>query len=91
MRTLMDPLTVPKASLCLDSPIPVEILPDEKAVIACFADDLLAEYSSAKRAGRDKVVFIVPVGPVGQFDLLAERCNAEGISLRDLLLVNMDE
>lgn len=87
----MDPLTVPKASLGLDSPIPVEILPDEKAVIARFADDLLAEYSSAKRAGRDKVVFIVPVGPVGQFDLLAERCNAEGISLRDLLLVNMDE
>jgi glucosamine-6-phosphate deaminase len=36
-------------------------------------------------------VFIVPVGPVGQYDLLAQRCNREGISLRDLVLIGMDE
>jgi glucosamine-6-phosphate deaminase len=87
----MNPLIVPKVSLGIGSPIPLEILPDDKAVIARFADDLLAEYLAAKQAGRGKVVFIVPVGPVGQFDLLAERCNAKGISLCDLLVVNMDE
>jgi glucosamine-6-phosphate deaminase len=37
------------------------------------------------------VVFIVPVGPVGQFDLWAERCNRERVSLRDLVVINMDE
>jgi glucosamine-6-phosphate deaminase len=55
------------------------------------ATRLLSEYSSAKRRGRDKVVFIVPVGPVGQYDLWAERCNRDRISLKDLVLINMDE
>ena len=31
------------------------------------------------------------MGPVGQFDLWAERCNRERVSLRDLILINMDE
>jgi glucosamine-6-phosphate deaminase len=47
--------------------------------------------SSLRGAGRSPVVFIVPVGPVGQFDLWAERCNRERVSLRDLVLINMDE
>ena len=87
----MDPLRIPKKSLGKDSPIYLEILPDDRAIITRFADDLLSEYFSAKRAGRDKVVFIVPVGPVGQYDLLAERCNRERIGLRELVLINMDE
>lgn len=58
------------------------------AVIRRFADDLLREYASAKREGRGTVVFIVPVGPVGQYDLWAERCNRERISLRNLVLIN---
>jgi len=86
-----DPLRIPKSSLGKDSAIPVEILADNDAVIHRFADDLLREYLSAKQGGRDKVVFIVPVGPIGQYELLAERCNREGISLRDLVVINMDE
>ena len=69
----------------------MEILPDDDALIRRFANDLHSEYSSAKQRGRDKVVFIVPVGPVGQYDLWAERCNRTRISLRDLVLINMDE
>ena len=87
----MNPLAVSKASLGRGSTIPLEVLSSNQAVIDRFADDLLAEYVSAKLAGRDKVVFIVPVGPVGQFEQLVERCNAEGIDLRDLVVVNMDE
>jgi glucosamine-6-phosphate deaminase len=75
----------------MESRIPVEILPDNDAVIRRFADDLLCEYLTAKREGRRPVVFIVPVGPVGQYALWAERCNRERISLRDLVLINMDE
>jgi glucosamine-6-phosphate deaminase len=86
-----DPLKVPKSSLGKGSKIPLEFLPDNDALIRRFADDLLSEYSSAKRRGRDKVVFIVPVGPVGQYDMWAERCNRARISLRDLVLINMDE
>jgi glucosamine-6-phosphate deaminase len=85
------PLAVPKTALGRGSPLPLVVLPDNDAVVARFADDLFAEYRAARAAGRSRVVFIVPVGPVGQFDLLARRCNAEGQSLRDLVLVNMDE
>jgi glucosamine-6-phosphate deaminase len=88
---LMDPLTVPKDLVGKNSPIPVEILPDNDSLINRFADDLLREYLAAKTAGREKVVFILPVGPVGQYDLLAARCNREKISLRDLIVINMDE
>jgi glucosamine-6-phosphate deaminase len=89
-----------KASACLrigrkelgkGSPIGFEIVADNDVLIARFADDLMREFRSAKEAGRDKVVFIVPVGPVGQFDLWAERCNRERVSLADLVVVNMDE
>ena len=87
----MNALGIPKDALGKGSPIPLEVLPDDASVVARFAADLLTEYRAAKEAGRDKVVFIVPVGPVGQFDLLARRCNAEGFSLADLVVINMDE
>jgi glucosamine-6-phosphate deaminase len=64
---------------------------DNDELVRVFADDLLEDFRAAKAAGRDKVLFIVPVGPVGQFQLLADRCNAERQSLQDLVLVNMDE
>jgi glucosamine-6-phosphate deaminase len=69
----------------------LEVVPDPAALVARFAADLLAEYVAARQAGREKVVFIVPVGPVGQFDLLARAVNAERVSLRDLVVISMDE
>jgi len=91
MGAQTDALKIPKASLGQGSSIPLEILPDAEALTRRFADDLHREYLSAKRSGRDTVVFIIPVGPVGQYDLWAERCNRERVSLRDLVLINMDE
>src|SRR5207249_10290238 len=85
------PLGVPEAALGEGSPIPLVRLPTSEAVIARFADDLLAEYRRARAAGRETVVVIVPLGPVGQCDLLAPRVNAEGESRRDLVLLNMHE
>ena len=84
-------LAVPKAELGRGSRITVAIVPDDRALILKFADDLWREYRAAKAAGRDKVVFIVPVGPVGQFDLLARYCTEHRQSLADLVLINMDE
>lgn len=87
----VNPLAVKKTELGLGSPIPLEVLKDDPAVIKRFADDLMNEYLEAKKAGRQKVVFIIPVGPVGQYDIWAERCNSEGVDLHDLVLINMDE
>ncbi len=87
----MDPLRIPKSEVTRGAKIPVEVVPDDNDVVQRFADDLLDEYLTAKQNGRAKVVFILPVGPVGQFDIVAERCNHERISLRDLVVINMDE
>jgi glucosamine-6-phosphate deaminase len=87
----MNPLTIPKEELGRDARIPLTVLGGNAEVIARFAEDMLAEYQAALAAGRPQAVFIVPVGPVGQYDLLADRCNAERISLRRLVLINMDE
>ena len=86
-----DPLAISKAEVGRGSAIPFEVVADDRQLVARFAGDLMKEYRAAKAAGRDKVVFIVPVGPVGQFELWAERCNREGVSLSDLVIVNMDE
>jgi glucosamine-6-phosphate deaminase len=73
------------------SPVATRRVADREALVQAFADDLHEHYLTLRRKGRAPVVFIVPVGPVGQFDLWAERCNRERVSLRDLALINMDE
>src|SRR5262249_1985387 len=40
---------------------------------------------------RERIVFIVPVGPIGQFERFAALVNEMRLSLADLVLVNMDE
>ncbi len=87
----MNPLLVAKDDLGKRSQIKLEILPDDSAVIHRFADDIISEYQAAKSAGRGKVVFILPVGPVGQYDLVAHICNERRINLSDLVIINMDE
>ena len=86
-----DPLLVASRNVGRGSPIRTRVVADAAAMSRVFADDMVEAFRLAKSAGRDKVVFIVPVGPVGQFELFAERVNAERLSLRDLVVVNMDE
>ena len=84
-------LAVRPELLGVGSPVALEIVPDMPALVRHFAAALLAEYRACLAAGRSHAVFIVPVGPVGQFDLLAAHCNAERQSLAQLVLINMDE
>jgi glucosamine-6-phosphate deaminase len=86
-----DPLRIPRERLGEGAGIAVTILPDAAAISTAFAAALLAEYRTAKAAGRGTVVFIIPVGPVGQYDILAELCRSQAVSLHDLLLIGMDE
>lgn len=88
---MTDPLRIPRDGLGEGTGIRVAILPDAAAISTAFAAALLAEYRAAKAAGRATVVFIIPVGPVGQYDILAEMCRAQEVSLDDLLLIGMDE
>lgn len=89
--TSAEALALPADRLGIGSPIRLEVVADAPAMTTCFADMLLAEYRAVLAAGRPHAVFIVPVGPVGQYELLAERCNAERQDLHRLVLINMDE
>ncbi len=86
-----DPLAIPPGALGHGTRVALTVVPDAAALTEAFAAMLLAEFRAAQAAGRARPVFIVPVGPVGQYDLLAARCEAEGISLADLTLLGMDE
>src|SRR5262245_3273083 len=87
----MSELAISPRDLGRGSPCRLQVVADASAVTERFAAMLVEEFLAAKAHGRDKVVFIVPVGPVGQFDLLAAHANKTRLSLRDLVLVNMDE
>lgn len=84
-------LAVAPDRLGAGSAVGLEVVADTQALLRHFADSMLTEYQAALAAGRARAVFIVPVGPVGQYDLLAARCNAERIDLSRLVLLNMDE
>jgi glucosamine-6-phosphate deaminase len=66
-------------------------VPDAGALARHFAASMQVEYRAAKAQGRPHVVFIVPVGPIGQFELFANAVNESRLPVRDLVLVNMDE
>jgi glucosamine-6-phosphate deaminase len=91
VTTLHDALAVPSAKLGEGSGIACEVVADMEAVSRHFAATMVAEYRKAKDRAKPYVVFIVPVGPVGQFEFLAQYCNEMRLSLAGLVVVNMDE
>src|SRR5512132_771985 len=84
-------LNVPPERLGNGSGCRCEVVADGAALARHFADTMVAEFLEAKSRARPFIVFIVPVGPIGQFELFAQRCNEMQLSLRDLVLINMDE
>jgi len=87
----VNPLAIAKEDVGRGSPIDFEVLADDAQRIEHFATALIGEYQAARQAGRQKVVFILPVGPVGQYQVWADHCNSLGVSLADLVVINMDE
>jgi glucosamine-6-phosphate deaminase len=73
-----------------DTPVTVRVLGDPGAVAQDIAEVMLGEIRRAARDGRP-ATFIVPVGPVDQYAILAEMVNEERVDCRDLCLINMDE
>ncbi len=78
-------LDVPPEKLGEGTRVKVRVLGDMQSVARDFADALLAEI----RAGAK--TFIVPVGPVDQFPLLADAINRQHVDCRDVCFINMDE
>ncbi len=68
----------------------LRVLPDRDALYSDLAAAMLDEVRAAAAQGR-ACRLIVPVGPRGQYEVFARRCNAEGVDLRHLHLFAMDE
>lgn len=85
-----DWLTIPATELGRSSGVPVAVVEDAAALADAMAADMLTVVRAVQSAGRAPTL-IIPVGPVDQFPVLAERVNRERVSLRETLLVNMDE
>jgi glucosamine-6-phosphate deaminase len=85
-----DYLSIPADRLATGHSVSLHVVPDSKALAHTMARDIADVIRAAHQAGR-KPTLIIPVGPVDQFPLLAELINRERLSLRETLLINMDE
>jgi glucosamine-6-phosphate deaminase len=83
-------LGIPVEELEQHSPIPLSILPTVEDVHRRFADDMFEEIAAAREAG-EALRLIVPVGPTGQYPLLAEKLNNARLSLDHVTFYAMDE
>lgn len=77
-------------ALPASSPIPITILPDLPTLFAHFARAIADDIAANNAIGRPTRL-ILPVGPVGQYPLLAELCNRENIPWRSVHVFLMDE
>jgi glucosamine-6-phosphate deaminase len=83
-------LAVPPEQLAERSPVPFVLVESREELHRRFADDVYAELEGARRAGAE-VSLILPLGPMGQYPILARRINDTGLSLDHATLFGMDE
>jgi glucosamine-6-phosphate deaminase len=86
MTTIPEYLKIEAAALGKDQPVRVRVLGD----MASIAADMAQAIAATVRA-KPAATLIIPVGPVDQFPVLARLVNEEWLSLRDVVLINMDE
>ena len=83
-------LDVPPAKLGEGTPVRVRVIGDMAAIANDFAQAMLSEIRDGEKRSRP-ATFIVPVGPVDQFPILAGMINQQHVDCRDVCLINMDE
>jgi len=83
-------LNVTAKDLGKGTPVKVRILGDMMSLGRDLAENLKAEIVAADRERRG-ATFIIPVGPVDQYPLLAKMLNEERISCRNVVFIGMDE
>lgn len=81
---------IPAHDLGNGSRIPILKLADSGEVFYEMALEMLRGIRENNAAGR-RTVYIVPVGPTGQYPVFVRLVNRDRVSLRDCWFVNMDE
>ncbi len=90
MENIPEYLTIPAAELSQSSKVRLVILPDLPSLFQHFARSIADEIQENNRRG-SPTRLILPVGPLGQYPILAEICNRERISWKNVFTFNMDE
>ncbi|MCD6351043.1 MAG: glucosamine-6-phosphate isomerase [Armatimonadetes bacterium] len=90
MTQMQDIMSLPPEELGRGTQVTVEIMPTAEDLYWDIAWRMLRELQRAREEGR-RAVFIVPVGPVGQYERLARLCNDLRVSLRHGVFFGMDE
>lgn len=85
-----DYLDVSPDQLGRGAPVRVVVGGDLTDIAHRMANAILAVIGQARRENRSATL-ILPVGPVDQFPLLAEKINEQKLDCRDVVLINMDE
>lgn len=70
--------------------IPVKLLGDSGEIFYEIALEMVEEIEKNNAQGR-RTVFIVPVGPVGQYPIFVRLVKERNLSLKDCWFINMDE
>ncbi|MHC4405332.1 MAG: sugar phosphate isomerase family [Planctomycetota bacterium] len=85
-----DYLNVGRDDLGRGGPVEVHVSGQTDDVARDFARVMLEAVEDARAKGR-AATFIVPVGPVDQYPVLADMINRRGADWRHVMLINMDE
>jgi glucosamine-6-phosphate deaminase len=90
MSLLPGYLEVPASELAKGTNVKLTVKTDAASIAQAIAADMLGEILHAQAEGRHATL-IIPVGPVDGFPILAESVNRTKLSLREVVLINMDE
>ena len=83
-------LAVPADELAARSPIALTVVPAPADVHRACAQELFDEMAEARTRG-DPIALIVPLGPTGQYPILAEMVDDARLSLDHVTFVGMDQ
>ena len=83
-------LSVTPEELGKGTSVSVQVVGDMADVARHFAQAVFDRINAAREQGA-AATFIVPVGPVDQFPILAGMINDHRLDCRDVMLINMDE
>ena len=83
-------LSIPADELVQASKVHLEIVPDLDSLYLHFARSIADEIKANNEIGVPTRM-ILPVGPIGQYPLLIQICNQEGISWKNVHTFNMDD
>lgn len=85
-----DYLDIGRNELARGTSVKFSVLKDMQDIAQHMAKAMLQIIESAKEKGKLPTL-IVPVGPVDQYPILADMLNQQHYSIKDVMLINMDE